>query len=128
MLTETITTGRFPFSGGSVGNFVNQISPLCGLVIRNLIVLEGKTLLGQFSPSSFFFSLFVAQVVVVSGDIRFDDCQLLFTLLCKEKFIEHGRLGFGLQPVCFLLKVGQALGRECKGSAHFSSSIDPLHI
>jgi len=78
---ETMTTGRFPFSGGSVGNFVNQISPRCGLGMRQFLLAQNKIASGELSPGSLLFNFFVGQAVIVGDDICLKLSESLFARL-----------------------------------------------
>src|ERR1035437_200844 len=114
---ETMTTGRFPFSGGSVGSFVNQISPRCGTGMRKFLLVENKSLLGKFAPSSLLLDFLVAQAVVVSGDLGFERCSPLFRCFFQKQVVQDCGLGVQLPFAGLLLKISQTLGRESEGAS-----------
>src|SRR5690349_1652794 len=105
-----MTTGRFPFSGGSVGSFVNQISPRCGTGMRKFLLVENKSLLGKFAPSSLLLDFLVAQAVVVSRDLGFKRRSPLFPGLFLKQLVQDCGLGVQSPVACLLLKISQTLG------------------
>src|SRR6266496_133564 len=124
---ETMTTGRFPFSGGSVGSFVNHISPRCGPIIGSIILLQGEIPLGKFSPGSLFFYLLIAQVVVVGGNIGFQSCHLSLSLFLLKRFIQNRRLGIGAPPPRFLLQIRETRRGERKRASLFNVPVRVRH-
>ena len=83
---------------------------------------------GKFAPGLVLLYLGIGQAVVVGGNIGFERRSLLLPFLLQEKFIQNGRLGIGLPPTCFLVKVCQTLGRESEGSPQFAISIGYRHL
>lgn len=82
----------------------------------------------KFAPDLVLLHLFLAQAVVVGGNIGFERCYLPFASFFPEKFIQNRRLGVRLATSCFLLQVCQTLRRECEGSPQFAASIGSLHL
>src|SRR6266496_3711864 len=107
-----MTTGRLPFSGGSVGSFVNHISPRCGLSMCKFLLIQGESLLGELSPGSLLCNLFVAQAVVIGGDIGFQRRSPLFPRLFQKQLVQDGGLRAELSRACLLVQVSQTLRRE----------------
>jgi hypothetical protein len=92
-----MTTGRFPFFGGSVGSFVNQISPRCGFVadalnIQGLVLLPSEMVSGELAPDFLFLHFSVADTVVIAADGGFECRQSALSHFLSKKFIQNRRL------------------------------------
>src|SRR5271165_2932836 len=120
---ETMTTGRFPFSGGSVGSFVNQISPRCGLVMREFLLIQSEIASGKFSPQSVFFDFGFAQAVIVGGDIGFERHSSLFHAFFLKQLVQECGLGVQLSLACLLLQVRETCGGKRKRTSLLYGSV-----
>src|SRR5208282_879750 len=122
-----MTTGRFPFSGGSVGSFVNHISPRCGLGMQEFLLIQGKMASGKFSPGSVFLDFGIAQAVVVGGDIGLERRSPLFHALFLKQLVQECGLGAQISPACLLVQVSETIGRESEGAPPLNTWVRVRH-
>src|SRR5208282_4537292 len=120
-------TGRFPFSGGSVGSFVNHISPRCGLGMQEFLLIQGKMASGKFSPGFVFLDFRIAQAVVVGGHVGFERRPPLFPCLFQKQLVQERGLGSQLSPACLIVQVSETLGRQGEGAPLLNAWVSVRH-
>src|SRR6266849_127169 len=104
---DTTITGRRPFSGGSVGNCRNQISPRFtrkGILFSRPIQFDCQEFSGrEVAPFDFFLTLLFRAFVVVFSDLLFRFPPRFIFANCEQKIIQYGGHGFppaGIAAVC----------------------------